>query len=42
MEKKEQLDDSLEVEIQQERVVRKGSFKVLKPKISTETKPAKE
>ena len=42
MEKKEHLDDSLEVENQQEKVVRKGSFKVLKPKVSTDSKSSKD
>ncbi len=43
MQKKDYLpNDSLEEENPQDRVVRKGSFKVLKPKASTASKNSSE
>ena len=42
MEKKPHLDDSLDEENPQNRVVRKGSFKVLRPKSSTGSKVPSE
>ena len=42
MEKKHVHDDSLEEENPQEKVGRKGSFKVLKPKVQTASKVPSE